>query len=598
MTKKIFQSIAFVVGLVFIALIGLIMGLLYTHFLSVQFDQMHAQAVLAVHGIEQNGEKYLKGLTPEGYRLTWIDPEGTVLYDSNAEISSMENHLQREEIQQALASGEGESTRYSTTLLERQLYVAKKAGDGSIVRISDSQHTIMGLLVGMLQPILVVAVIAFCLSLILAYRLSKRIIEPLNGVDPDRPEQLSVYKELEPLMERLTLQQDLIRQQTRQLRQKQQEFDASTANMSEGLLILNEKKEIISMNRAASDILHIPMYAAGKSVDEFSPIPEIGAIFEEMIPGEREETTSGQKREESTSGHKSEETFVWQKSDQTIPGTKSENTIRHQKCEKIVALEGKQYQLHASPVITSGHVGAVVIFILDITMQLEAEQMRREFTANVSHELKTPLQTISGSAELIAAGIVREEDLCGFGQRIYDESRRLIALFDDVIGLSRLDESAEGMRMEEVDLYAVAEQVVANLHSVAEKADVQLSLSGESALMMGDVSLLGSIVYNLCDNAIKYSHAWGKVKVSVLRVDDKVSLTVADNGIGIAKEDQDRIFERFYRVDKARSKEAGGTGLGLSIVKHAVKYHKGEISLQSQPQKGTTITVVFPTEPA
>lgn len=550
MTKRIFRSIALVAGVVLIASVVLIMSVLYTHFSTVQFEQMRAQAVLVVQGIEKSGADYLEALDPEGYRLTWIDADGTVLYDNTTEAGSMENHLQRDEVQQAIQNGEGESSRYSDTLLERHLYVAKKVADGSIVRISDAQRSIPGLLLGMLRPILLIVIIAFSLSLLLAYRLSKRIIKPLSEINLDRPEQAAVYKELTPMVEHIKEQQDRIRAQNRELWQKQQEFDATTANMKEGLLILNADREVISCNRAAARILGIRQYKMGELFSELSSIPDIEAAYEQILSG--------------------------------------------QETERTVEFSGKPYNLHFSPVFTDDQVRAVVIFILDVSQRQRIEQMRREFTANVSHELKTPLQTISGSAELIAAGLVKAEDVSGFGHKIYDEAQRLITLIEDIIGLSKLDEGMDVAQFEEVDLFAVSERTIAELSPVAADSDITLDFSGESAMVMGDPTMLGSIVYNLCENAIKYSRPQETVQVRVSSLDGAVKLEVKDQGIGIPQEEQERIFERFYRVDKARSKEVGGTGLGLSIVKHAVEIHKGQIRLESEPGAGTTITVIFP----
>lgn len=550
MRKKIFGSIALVAILVFAASIILIMGVLYTHFLNVQVGQMKAQADLAAQGISTGGPAFVEDFKTEGYRLTWIDESGKVLYDSVAEAGSMENHLQREEIQEALESGEGESSRYSTTLLQRQLYVARTAEDGSIIRIADSQHSILGLLLGMLQQILIMAVITLALSIFLAYRLTKRIVEPLNRINLDRPDQSPVYEELQPLMDRIRVQQDEIMAQSTKLRQKQQEFDASTANMQEGLLIVNDQKQIISINRAAAEILGAPWYAMGRQLQEMTDHTEILSAFERTLGGEI---------------------------------TESEMEIGE-----------KQYEIHASPVTSSGQVSAIIIFIIDISVRKRAEQMRREFTANVSHELKTPLQTISGSAELIAAGLVKPEDVPTFGSRIHHEAGRLITLIDDIIGLSRLDEGAEDMRKEEIDLYALAEHTVAGLSHMAAENGVGIRLEGASSMVKGDITMLGSIVHNLCENAIKYSSAGGEVNVSVTSDGGEVSLAVADQGIGIPAEDQERVFERFYRVDKGRSKEVGGTGLGLSIVKHAVALHGGRIGLTSTPGEGTTVTVYLP----
>lgn len=562
MTKKIFQSIALAGTLVFIAAMTLIMGVLYTHFLDEQFTQMRSQATLAAQGVDKCGQDFFDGLPTESYRLTWIDPDGTVLYDSDADASQMENHLQREEVQQALTTGQGQASRYSTTLLERRLYVTQRADDGTVIRVSDSQHSIMGLLLGMLQHILIVALITLALSFLLAWRLTKRVIRPLNEINLSQPETNTAYEELRPLLERIQTQQTQLTSQARRLRQKQKEFDTATMNMEEGLLILNQQEEIISVNRAAAGILEISPYAAGKRLQDMGSFPQIEQAFQKALGNNNAEVS--------------------------------------------LQIAERQYRLHASPVLSSSNVTAVVIFILDVTERNQAEQMRREFTANVSHELKTPLQTISGSAELLAKGLVRTEDTATFAENIYSESRRLVTLIDDIIGLSQLDEGSGNQRMEKIDLFAVAEHGVSQLSAEAKSCGVALRLSGESVMVRGDLTLLGSIVHNLCDNAIKYSEAGSEVNVSVYResgsnadagshaVSDHAVLTVMDHGIGIPAEDQVRVFERFYRVDKSRSKAVGGTGLGLSIVKHAVGLHNGQIELESEPGQGTTIRVRIP----
>ena len=550
MRKKIFYSIALVGTLVFIASVVLIMGVLYTHFLNEQFDQMRSQAMLAKQGADKCGKEYFEGLEAEGYRLTWIDRDGTVLYDSEADVGKMENHLQREEVKEALAEGSGQSSRYSTTLLERRLYVTQKTNDGTVIRVSDSQRSILGLLLGMLQPILIMAVIAFGVSFLLAWRLTKRVIRPLNEIDLNHPENNKTYEELQPLLDRLRIQQTQLAAQSRELQQKQKEFKAATSNMEEGLLILNSDMEIISVNHAATELLGISRYATGQNLKEVGTFPHIEELFLQTLDGERNEAP--------------------------------------------LQIEEKQYRLYASPVVTADDVTAVVIFMLDVTQRNLTEQLRREFTANVSHELKTPLQTISGSAELLAEGLVKQEDTAEFAARIHRESKRLITLIDDIIGLSKLDEEAEARKKEEIDLFAVAEHGVSQMAIEAKAREIGISLTGKSVMVNGDLTLLESIVHNLCDNAIKYSEAGSSVEVKVDEVNDMAMLTVKDHGIGIPKEDQERIFERFYRVDKSRSKAVGGTGLGLSIVKHAVQQHDGSIELESEPGEGTTIRVMIP----
>ena len=550
MTKKIFYSIALVGALVFIASVVLIMGVLYTHFLNEQFGQMRAKATLAAQGVDRCGQEYFEGLSTEGYRLTWIDRDGTVLYDSEADVEKMENHLQREEVKEALAEGGGQSSRYSTTLLERRLYVTQKAGDGTVIRVSDSQRSILGLLLGMLQPILIMAAIAFGTSFFLAWRLTKRVIRPLNEIDLNHPEKNRTYEELQPLLDRLRNQQTQLAEQSRELQQKQMEFKAATANMKEGLLILNSEMEIISVNHAATELLGISRYAAGQKLKDAGAFPHIEELFRQTLDGDRNEAP--------------------------------------------LQIGDRQYRLYASPVMSSDTVTAVVIFILDVTQRNLTEQQRREFTANVSHELKTPLQTIAGSAELLAEGLVKAEDTAEFAARIQRESRRLIDLIDDIIGLSQLDEETELRKKEEIDLFAVAEHGVSQLAMEAKARGVGISLTGRSVMVNGDLTLLESIVHNLCDNGIKYSESGSSVEVKVDEKDDMAVLTVKDHGIGIPKEEQERIFERFYRVDKSRSRAVDGTGLGLSIVKHAVQRHDGSIELESEPGVGTTIRVMIP----
>lgn len=550
MTKKIFSSIALVGTLVFIASVVLIMGVLYTHFLNEQFDQMRAKAALATQGVEQCGEEFFDGLSTNGYRLTWIDKDGTVIYDSEADVGKMENHKHREEVEEALKEGKGQSSRYSTTLLERRLYVTEKANDGTVIRVSDSQRSIPGLLLGMLQPILLMAVIAFGLSFLLAWQLTKRVIRPLNEIDLNHPESNKTYEELQPLLDRLRIQQNQLASQSRELQQKQKEFKAATSNMEEGLLIVNSDKEIISVNQAATDILGISPYSAGQKLSEAGTFPQIEELF-----------------------------------GQTLDGNRNEDTLQ---------IEDRQYRLYASPVMSEEDVTAVVIFMLDVTQRNLTEQLRKEFTANVSHELKTPLQTISGSAELLAEGLVKPEDTKEFAGRIHTESKRMIALIDDIIGLSQLDEETGLRKKEEVDLFAVAEHGVSQLAMDAKAREIGISLKGRSVMVNGDLTLLESIVHNLCENAIKYSESGSEIEVNVDEIDDMAALTVKDQGIGIPEEDQERIFERFYRVDKSRSKAVGGTGLGLSIVKHAVQQHDGRIELESEPGVGTTIRVLIP----
>ncbi len=550
MTKRIFQSICLVTIAVFLASAVLFLGILYNYFGNVQRNQLRTQTELAAQGVERAGAKYFEGLDAQGYRVTWIGADGAVLFDSEAPASEMENHLEREEMKEALSAGYGESSRYSVTLMERTLYSARRLSDGTVVRLSVAQNTLLTLLLGMAQPIAVILVIAVGLSLFLAYRLSRHITEPLNRLNLDDPLNNEGYDELSPLLRRIDAQQRQIRIQAEKLRKKQEEFETVTENMTEGIIALNTKGIILEINRAAAELFDTGRDCIGRHMLSVNRSMEISDLLSAMGTGVR--------------------------------------------AEKNVELKGRNYQLDLSPVSEDGVVTGAVLLALDVTEKAQAEQMRREFTANVSHELKTPLQIIAGSAELLSNGIVKEEDRMGFYTRIQGEAQRMIRLVEDIIRLSHLDEGAGDMKRENVDLYAVAAETVRSLAGEAENAGVSISVDGEHAVLDGVPQLLESIVYNLADNAVKYNRPGGTVTVSVNRCAGAVRLCVADTGIGIPPEHQERIFERFYRVDKSRSKELGGTGLGLSIVKHAARLHHAKIELHSAESEGTTITVVFP----
>lgn len=550
MTKRIFRSTFAVAAVVLLASFVLITGVLYEYFSNKQMDQLNMQTHLAAQGVESAGAEYFSDMNVDGCRITWIAADGTVLFDSRAQQSGMENHADREEVQQALKTGHGESMRYSTTLMERQLYSADLLPDGSVVRISDMQYTPLTLILGMIQPVIIIALLALLLSLLLASRMSKRIVRPLNELSLDNADRIETYPELEPLTDKLRSQQNQLREQETELRRRRDEFEAATGNMTEGLVLLNEQGSVLSINRSATHILDISRYCIGKDIRAVSAVPQLRELAEKALGGEH--------------------------------------------CEAHACLGGVSYRLYASPVTSGDKVsGAVLLMLLDTTEKEQAEQLRREFSANVSHELKSPLHTISGCAELLANGIVKPEDVPHFLSQIQSEAKRMIALIEDIIKLSHLDEGAEDMQREDVDLLAVARRQADNLSQAAESAEVSLSVSGESAVVNGIPQLLDAIVHNLCENAIKYNRPGGFVKVNVRREGGSALLTVEDNGIGIPPEQQERIFERFYRVDKSHSKEVGGTGLGLSIVKHAAALHNAKISVVSAPGKGTVITVLF-----
>lgn len=549
MTKRIFRNILAVAICVFLSSVLLFMTVLYDYFSSVQQSQMRAQLDFASQGVLHEGIDYFNGLDEKKYRITWIGTDGGVLYDSASEAGEMENHFQREEVKKALAEGYGDSSRYSSTLTERYLYSAKRLSDGTVLRISVTQNSLLVLTLGMLQPICVIFAVAIVLSIALASRLSKKIVKPLNDLNLDEPLNNEGYDELNPLLHRIDMQQRQIRNQKSQLKQKQNEFETLTKGMAEGIVLLDSKGFILSINPAAEALLQTDFAAIGKNILSINRAPELSALLDKAESGCH--------------------------------------------AEKIMRLNGGAYQVSANPVTEENKIPGVVLLMLDITEKENAEQMRREFTANVSHELKTPLQTISGYAELLSNGIVKAEDVPGFSAQIYTESKRMVRLVEDIIKLSHLDEGSDDMKRESTDLFALAEAVTGSLASEAEKANIKIELCGESIVIYGIPQLLESIVYNLCDNAIKYNRKGGTVCVTVKNEGNNAVFSVADTGIGIPPEDKERIFERFYRVDKSRSKEIGGTGLGLSIVKHAARLHGADITVDSTLGKGTTVTVKF-----
>lgn len=551
MTKRIFRSTCFVAIAVLIACIVLIMGALYSYFSSVQMNQLHMQTALAAQGVNNEGLSYFDGLDISDYRITLVSPDGSVLYDCRADAGTMENHLKREEIQEALKNGEGESRRFSSTLSESSLYCAQKLNDGSVLRLSVAQKSIFTLVLGMSQPICVVLVVAIVLSLYLAYRLSKNIVRPLNELDLDDPlSNNDGYDELSPLLKRIDRQQKQLKRQANEMQKKQDEFTAITESMNEGLILLNPKGTIISINPAAAKLLDAGQFSKGKNILTVNRSLALQEVISDAVAGKS--------------------------------------------AEKIIELHERHYQVDASPVISDGAVGGIVLLLFDITEKEDAEQLRREFTANVSHELKTPLHSISGYAEIIKSDLISPEDIKPFASKIYSEAQRMIQLVEDIINLSHLDEGADSMSFEDCDLYLMAQDTVASLSSEADASDITVTLSGDSAVIKGVPHMLSGIIYNLCDNAIKYNRPGGKVNIDIRDLASSAILSVRDTGIGIPPEHQNRIFERFYRVDKSHSKEVGGTGLGLSIVKHAAKIHGAKVSVESTPGEGTCISLEFP----
>ena len=549
MTKRIFRATLLVGVAVLIASLTLVMGALYSYFGRVQESQLRDELSLAAVGVEQNGMDYLRKLESDQYRITWLDADGAVLYDTRADAESMENHAQRQEVQQALATGEGESSRYSATLLQKTVYYAKRLPDGTVLRLSAIRVTTGVLVLNMLQPILLVLAVALILSGVLASRLARRITEPLNRLDLEHPLENDTYEELAPLLRRMEHQRRQIDRQMDELRRRSEEFEQITGSMSEGLVLLDEAGVILSINPAARRLLDAAENCVGQ----------------DLLTVDRDVALSDALRQAAEQGH---------------------SEFRGQR-------NGREYQFDVTRIQSEGRTAGTVLLVFDVTERAFAERNRREFTANVSHELKTPLQGIIGSAELLENGLVKQEDVPRFIGHIRSEAQRLVTLIGDIIRLSQLDEG-EPMPAEPVELLALAREAAESLQSAAAARNVTITVEGEPVELTGVRRLLYEIVFNLCDNAIKYNTDGGRVQVTVTKENETAAVTVRDTGIGIPPDQQDRVFERFYRVDKSHSKASGGTGLGLSIVKHAVQYHHGAIHLQSEVGKGTEIRVTFP----
>ena len=551
MTKKIFHSILLVACTVLLACYLVILTSLNDYFTSLRKSQLKTQLSFASTAVEDEGIEYLKNLENGEYRLTLIDTDGTVLYDTNADAATMENHSDRREFQEAFLSGYGESHRYSRTLTEQTYYFAKKLSDDRVLRISTSQVTIVSLLLGMLQPLLVITFLAILLSVFLAKRASRNLVKPLINLDLYDPLSNDVYEVLSRLLRLMSQQNKQIALQMDELSRSQNEFNAITSNMSEGLIVLNKDGVVVSLNTAARKIFEAEEDSIGKDFLTIDRTPEISRAIKETLSGKKQE-------------------------------------LEYEK-------NGRNYDLCINQIVEKDEVIGVLLLAIDNTEKIQAEQNRREFTANVSHELKTPLQSIIGSADLIESGLVKPEDMPRFIGHIKTDAARLVSLVSDIIRLSQLDENTE-MNWENVDALSIAKEALEMVGPIAESRNISLTIKGEPAPLTSVHKLLYDIIYNLCDNAVKYNKEGGFVKVNVKTAGDKVQVAVSDNGVGIAPADQSRVFERFYRVDKSHSRESGGTGLGLSIVKHAVAYLKGSISLESTLGKGTTITISFPTE--
>ena len=560
MTKKIFKSILSVALVILLSSLVMIIGVLYDYFRGVQKNQLRTELAFAAEGVEDGGISYLEGLNDDSCRITLVGEDGTVMYDSVESADKMENHADREEIKEAREYGTGEASRYSSTLTEQTIYISKLLSDGSVLRVSVSYATVPALVFGMLQPLIVVLLLAFILSSVLAHRLSEKIAEPLSAIDLDKPLENNTYDELAPVLNHIEKQHRQIARQMFDLDRSRSEFEAVTHNMKEGLVLTSEKGEIISINPAAASFF---LGVKPDSAEFYEH--EKGCIGKDFLTLDRSRETHELIERAQANGE----------------------------AETRVSRWGREYQLNASRVLSDNKFTGIVLLIFDVTDKVFAERNRREFTANVSHELKTPLQSIMGSAELIENGLVKPEDMKEFSDRIYKEAARLLTLIEDIIRLSQLDENVE-LAWENLDIAKMASDTAALLRDTAEKKNVKINLDCEQTEIYGVRQLYSEILYNLCENAIKYNKDGGSVTVSVHQKNGGIELTVSDTGIGIPPEHQSRVFERFYRVDKSHSKATGGTGLGLSIVKHAVQYLGGKIDLTSRVGESTKITVFFP----
>ena len=550
MTKKIFKSIMFVCALVLAVGLAAVMGILYSNFDGQMRKELSKEAAYLDYGVEQQGVDYLKNIKDKSARITYIDQDGTVLFDNEADVSEMKNHSDRTEFQKAEKYGAGESSRYSDTLSEKTIYYALRLKDGTVLRVSGTQDSVLALVENLIFPLCGLLCLMLILSGIMASAISKRIVKPINELDLESPEENQIYEELSPLLSKIHRQNREIQNQLELAKQQQEEFSLITENMQEGLIVIDKYTMILSANSSAWNLFHMDRVRQGESVYCLDREEEFRHAIEQVLSGEH--------------------------------------------TELVLKLNGSDIQLIANPVIRDKKTEGAVVLLVNVTEKLERESLRREFSANVSHELKTPLTSISGFAEIMQGGLVKNEDIPKFAGRIYKESQRLLQLIEDVIQISQLDEEKTSYVWEPVDVYQVCKNAFESLKEKAKRLNVHLYICGERMKMEAVRTLLEEAVYNVCDNAIKYNRNDGSVSVFLTQTAQEIQIVVKDTGVGIPKEDQGRVFERFYRVDKSHSKEIGGTGLGLSIVKHAVGALKGSVILRSEEGNGTEITLRFP----
>ena len=550
MTKKIFKSIMFVCALVLAVGLAAVMGILYSNFDGQMRKELSKEAAYLTYGVEQQGVDYLKNIKDKSARITYIDQDGTVLFDNEADVSEMKNQSDRTEFQKAEKYGAGESSRYSDTLSEKTIYYALRLKDGTVLRVSGTQDSVLALVENLIFPLCGLLCLMLILSGIMASAISKRIVKPINELDLESPEENRIYEELSPLLSKIHRQNREIQNQLELAKQQQEEFALITENMQEGLIVIDKYTMILSANSSAWNLFHMDRVRQGESVYCLDREEEFRHAIEQVLSGEH--------------------------------------------TELVLKLNGSDIQLIANPVIRDKKTEGAVVLLVNVTEKLERESLRREFSANVSHELKTPLTSISGFAEIMQGGLVKCEDIPQFAGRIYKESHRLLQLVEDVIQISQLDEEKTSYTWESVDVYQVCKNAFESLKEKAKRLNVHLYICGEYMKMEAVRTLLEEAVYNVCDNAIKYNRNDGSVSVFLTQTAQEIHIVVKDTGVGIPKEDQDRVFERFYRVDKSHSKEIGGTGLGLSIVKHAVGALKGSVILRSEEGNGTEICMKFP----
>ncbi|WP_424554365.1 ATP-binding protein [Streptococcus agalactiae] len=548
MTKKIFRTtLSASLGIVLVTIL-MIMGFLYNYFNRIQREQLRTQTALASQGISFEGKDYFENLKTSNVRITWVDNKGQVLYDTQSDAKHMKNHANRQEIKEAIKSGYGESTRWSATLTEKSIYAAQRLNNGTIVRLSVAQQTIFYLLLGMMSPLAIIILLVIILSVLIARYIAKKVSEPLNNIDLDRPLSNDSYEEITPLLRRLDSHQAKIQHQKLLLQKRQKEFDTIISKIKEGMILLDDQARIVSINAEALKLFQINDDWHGRFMMEVSRDLTLKDLIDQGLKGKKKEAN--------------------------------------------IDIENNHYRVLVRPTTDNNRVTGLVVLLFDVTDQLQMEQLQREFTANVSHELKTPLHVISGYSELLANQMVPNEEVPQFAAKIHKESERLVKLVEDIINLSHLDEQ-EKLPQETVNLYDLTQKVLEGLQAKADKKHIQINFNGEEAILRGNPVLLNSLVYNLCDNAITYNHEKGQVNVTLKNSPDTITLEVSDTGLGIAEKDKKRIFERFYRVDKSRSKIVGGTGLGLSIVKSALDFHNGSIKVDSHLGQGTTMTVLL-----